>query len=131
MEHYPVLRRETVEAVSPRPDATCLDTTTGLGGHTAALAELVPQGRIIAADRDAESLERARANTLQWSDRIVFVHAKFSELVEELKKQGVGRVDGLVADLGVSRYQLTDAERGFSLMVDSDLDMRMDRSQGP
>jgi 16S rRNA (cytosine1402-N4)-methyltransferase len=100
-----------------------------LGGHTAAIAQRLTSGFVIANDRDAESLELAKLNTLQWADRIRFHRGAFSELRSALAGCGVEQVDGLLADLGVSRYQLTEAERGFSLMADGPLDMRQDRTQ--
>ena len=112
-----------------RPDGIYLDATAGLGGHSGAIAERLTTGYVIANDRDAESLELAKLNTSQWADRIRFHHGPFSELRSALAGQGIERVDGLLADLGVSRYQLTEPERGFSLMADGPLDMRQDRSQ--
>jgi 16S rRNA (cytosine1402-N4)-methyltransferase len=100
-----------------------------LGGHTAAIAERLESGFVIACDRDAESLELARRNAAQYAARIRFFHGQFSKLPEALEQNGVEAVDGVLADLGVSRYQLSSAERGFSLMEDGPLDMRMDRSQ--
>lgn len=129
--HIPVLREEVLEYLKPEPGGTYLDATTGLGGHTAAVAARLKTGRVIACDRDAESLATARENTAEWSDHISFQQARFSELASALSELGISQVDGLLADLGVSRYQLTDAERGFSLSADGPLDMRMDRSQGP
>jgi 16S rRNA (cytosine1402-N4)-methyltransferase len=127
--HVPVMLGECLEYLAIRPDGIYLDATAGLGGHTRAIAERLSSGLVIANDRDAESLELARQNTAQWKARIRLHHGKFSELPAALAEFGVERVDGLLADLGVSRYQLTSAERGFSLMADGPLDMRQDRSQ--
>jgi 16S rRNA (cytosine1402-N4)-methyltransferase len=128
--HVPVMLRECLEHLAIRPDGIYLDATAGLGGHTGAIAErLSGAGFVIANDRDRESLEIARRNTAEWADRIRFHHGPFSELRSALTTQGIEQVDGLLADLGVSRYQLLEPERGFSLMADGPLDMRMDRSQ--
>jgi 16S rRNA (cytosine1402-N4)-methyltransferase len=121
---------ECLEYLAVRPDGIYLDATAGLGGHTAAIAKRLRSGLVIANDRDAESLEMAKRNTIEWADQIRYHHGSFSELGSALTAFGVERVDGLLADLGVSRYQLTEPERGFSLMADGPLDMRMDRSQG-
>jgi 16S rRNA (cytosine1402-N4)-methyltransferase len=128
--HVPVLLNETIEYLRVNPDGVYLDTTAGLGGHTAAIASRLTTGMVVAADRDAESIEKARANTAAFQDRIRFVNARFSELTEVLKQAGFGPVQGLLADLGVSRYQLTAAERGFSLQAEGPLDMRMNRTEG-
>ena len=128
--HVPVMVGECLEYLAVRPDGIYLDVTAGLGGHTAAIAKRLRSGLVIANDRDAESLEMAKRNTAQWADRIRYHHGSFSELRSALTAFGVERVDGLLADLGVSRYQLMEPERGFSLMADGPLDMRMDRSQG-
>jgi 16S rRNA (cytosine1402-N4)-methyltransferase len=120
---------ECLEYLGVRPEGIYLDATAGLGGHTSAIAERLTGGFVIANDRDAESLELAKVNTAQWAERIRYRHGSFGELRSALAAAGVERVDGLVADLGVSRYQLVSGDRGFSLMADGPLDMRMDRSQ--
>ena len=127
--HVPVMLAECLEYLAIRPDGIYLDATAGLGGHTGAIAERLKTGLVIANDRDAESLEQARRNTAEWADRIRFHQGTFGDLGAALKANGVERADGLVADLGVSRYQLLEAERGFSMMAEGPLDMRMDRSQ--
>jgi 16S rRNA (cytosine1402-N4)-methyltransferase len=127
--HVPVMLAECLEYLALRPDGVYLDTTAGLGGHAGAIAQRLTTGLVIANDRDAESLEQAKLNTSQWADRIRFHHGAFSELRSGLAGLGISQVDGLLADLGVSRYQLTEPERGFSLMADGPLDMRQDRSQ--
>src|SRR5580704_11346231 len=128
--HVPVMLSECLEYLGIRPDGIYLDATAGLGGHTGAIAERLTTGFVIANDRDAESLAIARGNTAKWVDRIRYQQGSFGELRSALAASGVDRVDGLLADLGVSRYQLLSGERGFSLMADGPLDMRMDRSQG-
>src|ERR1700712_2220501 len=123
-QHYPVMLAETLEYLAIRPNGYFLDCTAGLGGHTAAIASLLTAGgRLVSNDRDPQSLEMARRNAAQFADRIEFQHAEFSELDYE-------QLDGMVADLGVSRFQLTDAERGFSFQSDGPLDMRMDQTRG-
>ncbi len=134
--HTPVMLQESVEYLALKPGGVYLDATAGLGGHTGAiarrLAELGGGGLVLSCDRDLESLEMARANvatgtTQDVSSRIRFHQSLFSRLGERLTAEGVSQLDGLLADLGVSRYQLTDGGRGFSLMADGPLDMRMGR----
>ena len=128
--HVSIMVRETLEYLAIRPDGVYVEMTAGLGGHTRAIAERLTTGTLIACDRDAESLEHARRNTADLASRIRFQQAAFADVRQTLAAAGVERVNGLFADLGVSRYQLTDPERGFSLMADGFLDMRMDRSGG-
>ncbi len=129
LRHYPVLLRESLEYLAIRPDGIYVDVTAGLGGHTRAIAERLSGGLVIACDRDADSLSLARPNTAEVAERIRFFQGAFSKLPEILAQNGIDVVDGVLADLGVSRYQLGSAERGFSLMEDGPLDMRMDRTQ--
>ena len=124
------MTRESLEYLAVRPDGTYVDATAGLGGHTALIAQRLTTGLVIANDRDAQSLELARKNTEAWADRIRYRQGAFSELAETVKWAGCGKLDGLLADLGVSRYQLTAPERGFSILADGPLDMRMDQSTG-
>ena len=122
--HFPVMLAESLEYLAIQPDGRYLDCTAGLGGHTAAIAALLTRGgKLISNDRDAQSLDMARHNAAEWADRIEFQQASFSELAES-------NLDGLIADLGVSRYQLTDPERGFSFQAEGPLDMRMDQTHG-
>jgi 16S rRNA (cytosine1402-N4)-methyltransferase len=128
--HVPVMLREVMEYLAIRPEGVYLDATAGMGGHAGAIARHLTTGLVLACDRDAESLARARANTADVSSRIRFHKVSFSLVGEALAAEHLTQLDGLLADLGVSRYQLTEGERGFSLMADGPLDMRMDRSRG-
>jgi 16S rRNA (cytosine1402-N4)-methyltransferase len=125
--HVPVMLGEVLEYLNVQPDGVYADLTAGLGGHTGAIARRLTTGLVLACDRDAESIEMARANTADCAERIRFHRALFSEVEETLVIEQKTQLDGLLADLGASKYQLTQGERGFSLMVDGPLDMRMSR----
>jgi 16S rRNA (cytosine1402-N4)-methyltransferase len=128
--HFSVMRPEVRQYLALRLGDRCGDATAGLGGHVADMAEAVGEsGKVFACDRDLDSIAQARKNTEAWAERIEFVHTAFSGLTRALEGLGALPLDGLLADLGVSRYQLTEPERGFSLMADGPLDMRMDRTQ--
>jgi 16S rRNA (cytosine1402-N4)-methyltransferase len=128
-EHYSVMLAESLEYLAIRPDGIYLDVTAGLGGHAGAIARRLADGFVIACDRDADSLELARANTADVAGKIRFFPGPFSRFEQALDRNGIDVVDGVLADLGVSRYQLSTGERGFSLIQDGPLDMRMDRSE--
>jgi 16S rRNA (cytosine1402-N4)-methyltransferase len=128
--HFSVMPEESMALLAVRPDGVYCDATAGLGGHTALIAQKLTTGVVIANDRDAQSIEMARRNTEAWSSRIRFHHGPFSGLREAIAEAGFDKLDGLLADLGVSRFQLTSPARGFSFMADGPLDMRMDTSTG-
>ena len=128
--HVPVMAEESISLLAVRPEGVYLDATAGLGGHTGLIARQLTTGLVISNDRDAQSLELARNNTAEWAGRIRFHCGPFAELPQAVAEAGFEKVDGLLADLGVSRYQLTAPERGFSFMADGPLDMRMDQSTG-
>jgi 16S rRNA (cytosine1402-N4)-methyltransferase len=128
--HFPVMLERALDLLEVRPDGVYFDCTCGLAGHTRAIAQRLESGMVIANDRDAESLKLAAGNVEEFAGRVRFHHGAFSEIRNALRENGVGQVDGTLADLGVSRYQLTSAERGFSILADGPLDMRLDRSRG-
>ncbi len=128
--HVSVMPAEVLEQLAIRPDGIYLDATAGMGGHTALIAERLTTGMVIANDRDAESLEMARRNTAAHAARIRFHQGCFGELTRAVMEAGFEKVQGLLADLGVSRYQLLEPERGFSFLSDGPLDMRMDQTTG-
>ena len=114
--------------LAPRADGVYVDCTVGLGGHTVALLE-AGAGRVIGIDRDAGALDRSRER-LAGAPAVELVHADYRDIAEVLAARGISEVDGIVADLGVSSWQLDDPERGFSFRQAGPLDMRMDRSKG-
>ena len=126
--HVPVMPEETLELLAVKPEGVYLDCTTGLGGHTGMIAQRLTTGTVIANDRDVESMRLAVDNTAEWKDRICFHLGTFGALREAVEQAGFEQIDGLLADTGVSRFQLTSAHRGFSFMADGPLDMRMDQS---
>ncbi|MBV8730737.1 MAG: 16S rRNA (cytosine(1402)-N(4))-methyltransferase RsmH [Acidobacteriia bacterium] len=128
--HASVMPVEVLKYLAVRPDGIYIDATTGLGGHTALIAERLTTGVVIANDRDPKSLDMARANTAAHAEKIRFHKGRFSELGEALRKAGFRAANGMVADLGVSRYQLTEPERGFSFLSEGPVDMRMDQTTG-
>jgi len=129
-EHATVMRDEVVRAIGPRAGGTYVDATLGGGGHTVALLEAEPRSRIIAFDRDRVAVDAAQQTLAPVADRVTFLLAPFSRLPEELERLGITRIDGIVADLGVSSPQLDDAERGMSFRREGPIDMRMDREAG-
>ena len=128
--HFSVMAEESLSLLAIRPEGIYLDATAGLGGHAGLIAQRLTTGLVIANDRDTQSLEVARRNTAEWAGRMVFHWGPFGKLAEAVVEAGFAKVDGLLADLGVSRYQLTAPERGFTFMADGPLDMRMDQSTG-
>lgn len=129
MIHRPVLLRETLAMLRPERGGVFVDCTVGLGGHAEALLEASDRVRVIGFDRDAEAVEMARRRLDRFSSRCEIFQADFKEMVFVLSRRGITRVDGILADLGVSSLQLETAERGFSFEREGPLDMRMDRRQ--
>jgi len=131
MKHVPVLLRETMEWMQPRSGGVYVDGNLGLGGHAGAiLAASAPDGRVIGFDWDEEALREARRALAGYGKRLVTFGRNFTALAESLGELGIGGVDGILLDLGVSSLQLDRPERGFSFRGGGPLDMRMDTRQG-
>jgi 16S rRNA (cytosine1402-N4)-methyltransferase len=129
--HEPVMVRETLQALCPRAGGLYADATAGGGGHSQALLEAsAPDGRVVAIDRDPEAVAEARHKLAAYGERALVLHGDYAELGAILQRCGAERIDGLVADLGVSSHQLQSAERGFTFSAEGPLDMRMDPSSG-
>ena len=128
--HVPVLLHECIENLNIRPDGIYLDGTLGLGGHSYVIASRLTSGRLVGIDRDATAIERAGRRLAPFSEHVTLVHGNFADAAAILDSLGIGAVDGMLFDLGVSSPQLDEAERGFSYTEDARLDMRMDGSAG-
>ena len=125
-EHVPVLYDEVMEALNIKADGTYVDGTAGGGGHASGIAsQLSKEGLLIAVDRDSEALEAAEKRLATYECRKKLLHTNYSD-TDAIREAAGGGVDGILLDLGVSSYQLDNADRGFSYMNDAPLDMRMD-----
>lgn len=127
-KHVTVLLHETVDGLDVKPSGIYVDGTLGGGGHSYEICkQLNSNGKLIGIDQDREALAAAKKRLEEFEDRTIFVKSNYEQMNEVLKDLGIDKVDGIVLDLGVSSYQLDNAERGFSYMEDAPLDMRMDR----
>lgn len=131
-EHVPVLKGPVLKGLNIRPGGCYVDATFGRGGHSEAISELLgPTGRLVAIDRDPQAIAAA-PKSLTDDRRFELVRDEIAELEKIVREKNLlGKVDGLLFDLGVSSPQLDQAERGFSFMRDGPLDMRMDPQSGP
>ncbi|MDM1047065.1 MULTISPECIES: 16S rRNA (cytosine(1402)-N(4))-methyltransferase RsmH [Sphingobacterium] len=121
--HVPVMLQECIDALAIKPDGIYVDVTFGGGGHSKEiLKHLGPKGRLIAFDQDPDAVKNALDDP-----RFTLIHQNFRFLKNYLRLEGIRAVDGILADLGVSSHQFDDADRGFSIRFDADLDMRMDQ----
>ena len=123
--HTPVLLKESIEGLNIKPDGIYVDCTFGGGGHSRAILQCLNEnGKLLAFDQDDD----AKKN-LPDDKRVIFIPQNFRHLQRFLRLHKINQVDGILADLGVSSYQLDEAERGFSIRFDAALDMRMDQRQ--
>lgn len=123
-EHVPVLFNEVIDSLNIKANGTYMDGTVGGAGHSSGICErLSDDGHLVAVDRDSVALETAMERLSKFSCKKTFIHANYSD-VDKIRTE-IGKVDGILLDLGVSSYQLDTAERGFSYMHDAPMDMRM------
>ena len=124
--HRSVMLEPCMEALAIKPDGIYVDGTAGGGGHSYEIARRLTEGRLIAIDQDEAAIKAASSKLAPFGDRTTVVRNNFRHVADVLDTLGIGEIDGILLDLGVSSYQLDTPERGFSYMADAPLDMRMD-----
>ena len=128
--HYSVMLHETIEELHIQPDGIYVDGTLGGGGHAYEVcSRLSDQGHFYGIDQDAAAIQAAGERLSVFGDKVSIIRSNYCQMVQELKARGITGVDGIVLDLGVSSYQLDEADRGFTYREDAALDMRMDQRQ--
>lgn len=127
--HLSVMPDEVVRLLGCEKGGIYVDGTLGGGGHTSLILEANPANRVVGMDRDEAAIRAAREFLEPFGERVSFVRDDFRNMKKALEALGVGKVDGVLLDVGVSSYQLDSAERGFSFRMDAPLDMRMDTRQ--
>lgn len=126
--HYSVLLHETVDNLNIKPEGIYVDGTLGGGGHSFEIASHLTTGHLYGFDQDTDALKAAGERLACYGDKVTRIHSNYEFMKERLAKQGVTKVDGIMLDLGVSSFQLDEADRGFTYRVDdAPLDMRMDK----
>ena len=130
MAHIPVLLNEVLKYLNPQPNQNFVDATVGNGGHARAILEnIAPKGKLIAIDRDLDSIIRARSNLAEFGNRVLFVNdsfGSFGNIIKVVEESGFNRIKGILFDFGMSTSQLENSGRGFSFQKDEILDMRYD-----
>jgi len=128
--HYSVLLHETIDNLNIRPDGIYVDGTLGGGGHSYEIAKRLTTGHLYGFDQDTDALKAAGERLAEFKDKVTTIHSNYEFMKEKLAEQGVTKVDGIMLDLGVSSFQLDEADRGFTYRVDdAPLDMRMDKDK--
>ncbi len=127
--HVSVLLQECIDGLCIKPDGIYVDGTTGGGGHSLEIAKHLTSGRLICIDQDLDAHAAAKQRLADHLDKITFVHDNFGNIGAVLDRLGIAQMDGMLMDIGVSSYQLDEAERGFSYQQDAPLDMRMDETK--
>jgi len=128
IEHVPVLANTLAEQINLLPDGVMVDATIGHGGHSFLFGEkLGPEGVIVGLDVDENSIRRAQLKLKDLACKVILLNSNFSCISEQVHKQGIEKVDFILADLGLCSGQLADSQRGLSFLVDMPLDMRIDK----
>ena len=127
MKHYSVMLNESINGLDIQSDVIYVDATLGYGGHSEAILKQLTTGHLYCFDQDKEAIEFSNNRLSKIGNNFTIIHSNFVNMVEELEKLNINKVDGILFDLGLSSPQIDEKERGFSFMSDSPLDMRMNR----
>ena len=128
--HKSIMLEEVIESLAIKPNGIYVDGTLGGAGHSSEIVKrLGEDGRLIGIDQDGEAIEAATKRLEPYKDKVTVVRSNYAQMKEVLRDLGIPKVDGILLDLGVSSYQLDNAERGFTYREDVPLDMRMDQRQ--
>lgn len=127
--HVSVLKEEAVSSLNLKDDSIVVDATLGYAGHSSEILKRIPNGTLIAFDQDIEAIKHSEEVLKKISPNYKIINSNFKNMKEELKKQNIDKVDGILFDLGVSSPQLDEDYRGFSFHKDAKLDMRMNQNQ--
>ena len=130
-QHEPVLLKEVIEYLNPRPGQNFIDCTIGGGGHTKAILDkTAPDGKLLAIDLDKQALITTKKNLASYEDRVTYIQDNFVKLKQIYNEQfSLHKINGILFDLGFSSFELEDKNRGFSFQIDGPLDMRFDKRQ--
>lgn len=128
-EHTPVLLKEAIDGLNIREDGIYVDGTLGGAGHSLEIANRLKNGKLIGIDQDINAIDKAREVLKEHLDKVIFVHDNYVNIDSILSNLGIGKVDGILLDIGVSSHQLDEKARGFSYHKEAPLDMRMDTTQ--
>ncbi len=127
MIHKPVLVKEVLEYLDPKPDENIIDATIGQGGHTLVILEkIAPRGIVLGVDLDPQQIENSRVRTEQYKERVILVYDSYANVKAIVQKNEFEPVKGMLLDLGYSSWQIEDSNKGFSFSKDEPLDMRYD-----
>ena len=129
-KHIPIMLNECIDGLDIKPNGVYVDATLGGAGHSSEIAKrLSKDGTLIGIDRDIEAINASKKRLEQAKCKIHFVQDNFKNYQQIIQNLGIDKVDGILIDLGVSSYQIDNAERGFSYRYDSPLDMRMNQEE--
>ncbi|MBN4083265.1 16S rRNA (cytosine(1402)-N(4))-methyltransferase RsmH [Mycoplasma sp. CSL10137] len=128
-EHYPVLLKETISSLNIKPNGIYVDLTLGMGGHSSEILKHLTTGHLYSFDKDSFAIEKSYERLSKISNNFTLIKSDFKDIKSKLEELNIYKVDGIIADLGISSPQIDNKERGFSYNKDAQLDMRMDQEQ--